>query len=57
MTSPWQYALQANQLIAQIQAASPEEASALKQALTALLNAWALDCPACNLTRYREIAT
>lgn len=55
--TPWQYATQANQLAAQIRAASPEDALALKQALTALLDAWALECPTCDLTRFREIAT
>ena len=54
--SPWQYATEANQLVAQITAASPSEAVTLKQALTALLDAWALECPTCNLTRFREVA-
>jgi hypothetical protein len=55
--TPWQYVTQANLLVAQIQAAPPAEIAALKQSLTALLDAWALECPACNLTRFREIAT
>lgn len=53
--SPWQYVMQANQLATQIQAASPAEAPALKQALTALLDAWVLECPTCDVARFRAL--
>ena len=55
--SPWQYLTQANELVAQIRAAPPAEIAALKQSLTTLLDAWAQECPTCNLTRFREVAT
>lgn len=53
--SPWQYVMQANQLSEQIRVATPAEAPALKQALAALLDAWAQECPACDLARFRVL--
>lgn len=55
--SPWQYASQSNLLITQIQAATQGELPALRQSLTAWLDAWAIACPACDLAYYRAFCT